>query len=184
MDENRGNTGLIVGIIVVILLVAGGAWWYMSSGTSAPVTAPQQAVTGTSTTSTNTTGANTGAGSPGSAGSMPMTGSSAPMQATVTYTDQGFSPQNVTVMQGGTVTFVNQSSHQMWIASNPHPVHTGYDGTSVSQHCAAGYSGPAPFDECTAVNAGGSFSFTFNKTGSWGYHNHALHSDTGTVTVQ
>jgi plastocyanin len=68
----------------------------------------------------------------------------------------------------------------MWVASDPHPIHNGYDGTTVQQHCAAGYAGPAPFDECAA---GTSFTFTFDKVGTWGYHDHLDHSVMGTITV-
>jgi len=70
----------------------------------------------------------------------------------------------------------------MWVASDPHPAHTGYDGTSLAQHCATG-STPS-FDECSSVAKGSSYSFTFNKSGSWGYHNHANHSYAGTVVVK
>ncbi len=103
------------------------------------------------------------------------------MTATVTYSGHGFSPSTVTIAKGGTVTFVNQSSNKMWVASDPHPTHQGYDGTTRSQHCAQGYTGAKPFDQCSTGN---SFTFTFTKTGSWGYHNHDLHQDTGTVVVQ
>lgn len=69
----------------------------------------------------------------------------------------------------------------MWVASDPHPAHDNYDGTSGSQHCAAGYTGAAPFDQCSA---GDSFTFTFDKAGKWGYHNHAAHQDQATVIVK
>jgi plastocyanin len=103
------------------------------------------------------------------------------MQATVTYTATvGFQPQNVTIKKGGTVSFVNQSGQLMWVASAPHPDHDGYDGTTRSEHCAPGYAGPAPFDQCAD---GDTFSFTFNKDGSFNYHNHRLDGDYGTITV-
>ena len=44
-------------------------------------------------------------------------------QSTVTYTDTGYSPKEITVKQGTTVTFVNQSSGGMWTASAIHPTH-------------------------------------------------------------
>ncbi len=103
------------------------------------------------------------------------------MSATVTYTSAGFSPKSVTIAKGGTVTFVNQAGSAMWVASDPHPVHTSYDGTSRSQHCAAGYTGPKPFDQCSGT---GNFTFTFDKAGSFGYHNHSNDNDAGTIIVQ
>ena len=69
----------------------------------------------------------------------------------------------------------------MWVASAPHPSHTGYDGTSRQTHCVAGYSGPKPFDQCAA---GTSFSFTFKQTGTWPYHDHNNSGKFGTVVVQ
>lgn len=87
---------------------------------------------------------------------------------TITYTDNGFSPQTITVKVGTPVTFVNQSSTGMWVASNPHPVHTDLPG----------------FDEKQSVDSGGSYTYTFEKVGSWGFHNHRNPSDGGTVIVQ
>lgn len=103
-----------------------------------------------------------------------------PMLATVTYDGDNFSPASITIKQGGTVSFVDKSVSPMWIASNPHPVHTGYDGTNRETHCATGYVGSKPFDECSS---GTSFSFMFSEIGSWGYHNHLNSGVTGTVVV-
>lgn len=100
---------------------------------------------------------------------------------TVIYGANGFSPASVTIKKGDTVTFVATSgSGRMWVASDQHPSHQGYSGTSKSEHCVAGYS-PAPFDQCTNDT---SFSFTFGKTGTWGYHNHSNAGDSGVVVVQ
>ena len=69
----------------------------------------------------------------------------------------------------------------MWVASDEHPSHTGYDGTSRTEHCAANYTGPAAFDQC---GSGSQYSFTFNKTGAFDFHNHAAAQFTGTIIVQ
>lgn len=103
-------------------------------------------------------------------------------RVTVTYTDSGFSPATVTVAPGTTVTFVNQSGSRMWVSSDIHPLHASYDGTSIGQHCANGSpTSSNVFDQC---RADGSFSFTFTKTGTWKYHNHANPSRKGTVEVR
>lgn len=99
---------------------------------------------------------------------------------TIVYASQGFSPNSVTIPAGTVITFVNQTGGNMWVASAPHPTHQAYDGTTVSEHCAAGYSDPAPFDQCTSDN---SFTFTFIKAGEWKYHNHADATDFGTIIV-
>ncbi|MDE1924727.1 MAG: hypothetical protein KGH79_00920 [Patescibacteria group bacterium] len=160
------KTSTIVWIVIVLIIIVGGVWWYSSSSNNAP--AAGQAQDNTQAAAAGNTQANAPA-------------NSAPMSATVTYTAQGFSPSTVTIASGGTVRFVNQSGGAMYIASNPHPTHEGYDGTTRSEHCAAGYTGPAPFDQCTTGNT---FSFTFTKTGTFGYHNHTDPSIMGTVIVQ
>ncbi len=86
----------------------------------------------------------------------------------VTYTDSGFSPATVNVSKGTTVTFKNQSSANFWPASDPHPTHTNYPG----------------FDAKKAIAPGSSYSFTFTKVGSWGYHNHFSPELKGRVIVQ
>jgi len=131
--------------IIVILIITGGFFLFFNKS-NAPAAENQ--------------------GTPTSASA--STSLSVANEATVTYTDSGFSPASVTIKQGGTVTFVNQSSRDMWVASNPHPIHTDYPG----------------FDEKAAVPNGGSWSFTFDRIGSWGYHNHKNPSNMGVVVVQ
>jgi plastocyanin len=158
--------------IVIVIVLALGYYVYVNSGgsrapqadttSSAAQTSSNQIALPPTTTTTNATTAKT---------------------VTVHYTSTGFSPSVVTINKGDTVTFVaDPNSDEMWIASDPHPTHQGYDGTTKSEHCASDYTGPAPFDECSS--AGTSFSFTFEKTGTWGYHNHGNSSDKGTVIVQ
>jgi plastocyanin len=87
--------------------------------------------------------------------------------ANVKYAENGFSPLVITVKVGTAVTFTNSSTKNMWVASNPHPAHTGLPG----------------FDELKSVASGGTYTYTFTKVGTWKYHNHILPSDTGTVIV-
>jgi plastocyanin len=89
----------------------------------------------------------------------------------------------VNVKIGDTVTFVNNSSHGMWVASNVHPTHTEYDGTDTHTHCTNGADNNGGFDECSPVANGTSYSFTFTKAGTFSFHNHVNASDTGTVVV-
>lgn len=100
---------------------------------------------------------------------------------TVTYSDSGYSPQAITVAEGETVTWVNESSKKMWVASAMHPTHTMYDGTSLKEHCAS--DATDSFDACQEVNQGETYSFTFEKAGEWKYHDHIDASKYGSVTV-
>jgi plastocyanin len=179
MNEGTNRTPLIIGIVVVAVIAA-GAWLWLggSSSPTQPGAVSDQMPAPAATTSPDA--ASSGTGTTGtSAAQAPNPG--APISATVVYNGTSFSPATVAIAKGGTVKFVDQSGGGMWVASNPHPVHTGYDGTTEQQHCAPGYSGPAPFDQCSP---GASFSFTFDKMGTWGYHNHFNTSAHGTVVVQ
>ena len=89
-------------------------------------------------------------------------------ETTVTYTDQGFSPASVTVKAGTQVTFVNQSSSQMWVASAVHPTHQALPG----------------FDQLQGAARNGSYSYAFDQVGTWKYHNHLSPTQTGTVVVE
>lgn len=97
-------------------------------------------------------------------------------QNEVAYTGSGFSPSTLTVKNGDTVTFVNNSSSDMWVASNPHPIHDGYP---TSGGCIS-----STFDSCSNIAPGQSWSFKFDITGNWGYHNHLNPSQGGTIVVQ
>ena len=100
----------------------------------------------------------------------------------VTYTDTGYSPSSLTIKLGDTVTFKNESSHQMWTASGMHPVHAGYSGTSLQEHCPD--TANTSFDECKNDDIGTSWSFTFTKVGTFGYHDHVKSNHFGKIVVE
>jgi plastocyanin len=182
MQRNKGSVWAWVIIIIAIILIG---WWWSKSGSSA---VPPPSATSTDQVLPDggpAAGATmeTGAGGAPEAGASAATGGlTQPQAATVTYTDTGFSPNDLSIHQGDTVTWVNNSTHNMWVASGMHPSHTGYSGTTMQTHCPD--TTESAFDECAAVAPGGSWSFTFDKVGSWAYHNHNQASDFGKVTVQ
>jgi len=86
----------------------------------------------------------------------------------VTYNSQGFSPKSVTIQKGDTVVFEIKTGKAASIASDPHPMHTGYP----------------EFDQYKSDQRGAStFRFTFDKVGTWQYHDHLNANMTGTVIV-
>ena len=90
---------------------------------------------------------------------------------TVSYTDDGFSPETVTVASGKTITWKNDSSRTVQVGSNTHPTHT------INQEITG--------DEFTiALAPGESKTVTVTKAGSWGYHDHLKPSIVGTVVVE
>jgi plastocyanin len=86
----------------------------------------------------------------------------------VLITSSGFSPSTLTIKAGDTVTFINKDSNPHWPASDPHPTHTNYPG----------------FDALRPLKTGESYSFTFTKQGTWGYHDHLNPSLRGTIIVK
>ncbi|MGE5392208.1 MAG: cupredoxin domain-containing protein [Candidatus Saccharibacteria bacterium] len=88
-------------------------------------------------------------------------------QSVIQMTDNGFTPSTITVKQGTTVVFQNTGTAGHWPASNPHPVHTDYPG----------------FDAKKVVQPGDSYSFTFDRIGTWGFHDHTNPSSGGTIVV-
>jgi len=164
----------LIGIVVAAVVIIGGLYVYSnSSRQTAPEPAPQAGEGGAadanndaaSGTPTNTTGA-----TPTSA---------AQAGATVTYTASGFSPKTVTVKKGESVTFIDQTGKGMWVASAQHPTHTAYSGTTRTAHCPD--TAGTAFDQC---GIGSSYTFTFQKTGAWAYHNHVDAGDIGKVIVE
>ncbi len=147
------NSNIVITVIIV------GGYFLFAHTAAAPVTETPV----TTTSSTDTTGSTTA--------------------MVVTYTNSGFSPSTFTIKLGTTVHFVNNSSHGMWVAVGNHPTHTTYDGTTQQQHCSNGVNTNGSFDECTAVSPGLVYSFTFNRTGTFTFHNHIQASDGGTVTI-
>lgn len=102
-------------------------------------------------------------------------------QRTVTHTSSGFETQEITVEQGTTVTWESDTNN-MWVASDIHPTHTQYEGSSTREHCQNQEPVSSEvFDQCTT---GGAFSFTFEKTGEWSYHNHMNSGQKAKVIVE
>lgn len=87
---------------------------------------------------------------------------------TVSMIADTFQPAKFTVPAGTVVTFVNNDSKPRWPASNLHPTHTIYP----------------EFDPQQPVPAGKSWSFKFDRVGTWGFHDHLSPYITGTITVK
>ncbi|MBI3956713.1 MAG: cupredoxin domain-containing protein [Candidatus Kerfeldbacteria bacterium] len=107
-------------------------------------------------TNTNTTNANTNA---------------ATEAKSVSVASSGFSPKTVQVKKGGSVTWTNNTSSTVYIAPNDHPTHIRYQG--VWDDDGRGQIAP-----------GETYTMTFTKTGTYGYHDHNDSLVTGTVVVE
>lgn len=87
---------------------------------------------------------------------------------TIRYTDTGFVPTTLQVKAGTMVEFVNESSDPMWVASNEHPAHSIL----------------STFDQFNSTGKNGTYTYMFDKKGTWAYHDHINPAVEGVVVVQ
>lgn len=98
-----------------------------------------------------------------------------PYRATIVYDGGRFIPDEIVIVEGGTVRFVNIGIIPMWIAPDPTHIQPSVDGTSsCSDHV---------FDQCESVEKGTSWSFTFERFGTWRYYNKERGKDKGKISV-
>lgn len=161
------NSKLLVGLVVVAIGI--GVGWYVLGGYRArqEEAMKQNETVQPVSPAPGTSGLETTSGGTGEAGAAGMEKGGVAERTVVTYTDSGFSPNPVTVKVGALVTFVNESSGAMWVASAVHPTHQLLPG----------------FDQLKSVAKGGTYEYAFTKVGTWKYHNHVSPSDTGSVIV-
>lgn len=86
--------------------------------------------------------------------------------ATITFTNDGFTPNKLTVKTGTVVTVKNQSSNRVQFSSDDHPTHRE-DPEINMKTLAPGESG----------------TFTAKTVGTHGFHDHIDDSKTGTLVV-
>lgn len=86
----------------------------------------------------------------------------------ISRTPSGWAPATLTVDRGDTVVFVNESADETWPASDVHPTHELLPG----------------FDAERGVPRGSSWSYTFDRSGRFGFHDHLSPETTGTVVVR
>ncbi len=82
--------------------------------------------------------------------------------------DQGYTPSEIKIKKGDTVVFKNNSDKYFWPASDIHPTHGIYP----------------EFDPQDAVPPGDSWTFRFNKQGTWRFHDHLSPYYTGRIIVE
>lgn len=92
---------------------------------------------------------------------------SAPAAATITFTDDGFSPAVTTVKAGDTVQVVNKSNQELDFDSDPHPTHTDEPELNIG-----------------SIEPGKSGTFTVTQRGHWGFHDHLNPSLHGNLVVE
>ncbi len=88
-------------------------------------------------------------------------------QVTIRMAENGFNPTSITINQNDTVIFINSGVQNHWPASNIHPSHAIYP----------------EFDPKRGIAPGKSWSFKFNKPGSWRFHDHLYPQFSGVINV-
>lgn len=89
----------------------------------------------------------------------------------IAVTDQGFSPAQMTVKSGGNLTYKNNSSKKVQIASDPHPTHTANSELTEG-------------DFVLELEPGGSAGVSLTKVGTWGFHDHLNPGMRAKITVE
>lgn len=93
--------------------------------------------------------------------------SAAEEQNMITLISAGFEPATLTIKAGDKVTWVNKSGADATVNSSPHPAHTDYPPLNLG-----------------TFSEGGTLVLTFDKVGTYKYHNHLNPGQFGTVVVQ
>ena len=86
----------------------------------------------------------------------------------VTMKNLEYSATEINIKKGQIIKFINEGSEEYWPASAIHPTHQIYP----------------EFDSAGPIKSGESWSFEFNKIGSWRFHDHIQYPNiTGVVNV-
>jgi plastocyanin len=93
-----------------------------------------------------------------------MTGQS---EISIVLTPSGYEPREVTIDKGTKVTFSTTRNNKHWPASNLHPTHEIY----------------SELDPKIPLESNEQWSFVFDKTGTWGIHDHVRSYFTGIIYV-
>lgn len=149
MEKTSSKVGLALGVIVVILVVTGFVVYTLQA-------------------SSNNTGIDQSQSSeiPDSNVTSEEAAPNPSERMTITFTDAGFQPRDLTVTKGTVITVKNESSKQVEFSSDDHPTHR--DNTEMNLKVLA----PGEAD-----------SFTASQAGEWSYHDHIDDSLTGTIKV-
>jgi plastocyanin len=92
----------------------------------------------------------------------------APQLATVRITSEGFQPQAMKVKSGTTVVWTNYDTTPHRVAANPDPAHKDLP----------------ELDSKTNFDTNGTYRFTFDKPGTYGYHDELNPGNNGTIIVE
>lgn len=131
----------IIIVLVAIVVLAGGAWAFIA------VQPKASAPSGTRSSSSNAN-------------------DQSQANVEIIYTDEGFSPQSLSVKKNTVIKIVNHSSGPLEFSSDDHPTHLKDPELNMS-----------------TLPSGESGTVEVTKPGTWGFHNHLKSRDGGSLTV-
>ncbi len=92
------------------------------------------------------------------------------VEKTIVVTDDGFYPDFISIHAGTNVTWINNGNAFHWPASDVHPTHKIYPSSGIEK-CGMSEAKNI-LDACRGLKKGEKFTFTFDKIGRWGVHDH------------
>lgn len=153
------NRNLLIGGVIGLVLILGLGFFLLSQNKAiAPTVSVSPIPTSTSEASASPSASPSTLASPSAMEQK---------EQTVALTSTGFNPQSITVKKGTTVKWVNKSGEEGNVSSDPHPIHTNYSPLNLGSFAD-----------------GDSVSLTFDKAGTYGYHDHLNPQLKGTVIVE
>jgi plastocyanin len=156
-------------IVILLLLVLVGAGYYFFTKFRTPTLAPELPQPPTPPVFDVPTTPNSTTATPTS-------------EVIIKITANGFEPKEVEISKGTKVTWINEQSNLSWPASDVHPTHEVYPGSSIKK-CGTPEQDKI-FDACRGLNKREKWSFVFNEVGEWHYHDHLNPSWTGKIVVK
>lgn len=166
----KTSTSASLGIIVIIIIAAGVLYSINHRGQRDETATihPNPTASPAATTSTGPFVQTAPSMSPAASASPAAADTMAAQNPTVSMTDTGITPAQITVKSGTTITFINKGQTPHWPASDPHPIHTDVSG----------------FDAKRGLTTGDFYRFTFTKVGTFSMHDHLHSTFKATITVQ
>lgn len=101
---------------------------------------------------------------------MPLSliGNGSSQEQRIELREEGFFPSALTIRKGDSVRFTTSRGKEFWPASDLHPSHEVYP----------------EFDPRKPVKPDSSWTFQFEKTGTWHFHDHLAPLFRGVITVK
>lgn len=162
--QKNNNSKFILGGVLLVVVAALLVWAFAARGANAPKT--ESADSNVSTHDDHDHSHDTDTATDGSDDANQTAASSQASEETIVFTNDGFSPKDLTVKLGTKITVRNDSNQRVQFSSDDHPTHRINTGMNL-RVLAPGESG----------------TFTAGPVGTFGFHDHINDRHTGVLKV-